>query len=57
MSVALGSTIAAKWPASSFFLIGLFIAIERIMNGWARLILALAARAAGGAPPHAELPA
>jgi uncharacterized membrane protein HdeD (DUF308 family) len=44
--VVLGSLIAARWPASSFFVIGLFIAIELIANGWTMLVLALAARSA-----------
>lgn len=44
-AVVLGVLIAARWPASSFFVIGRFIAIERVMNGWT--MIALAARAAG----------
>jgi uncharacterized membrane protein HdeD (DUF308 family) len=54
--VLLGGMIAARWPASSFFVIGLFIAIELIANGWTMVTLALAARAAG-AHPQVEQPA
>jgi len=54
--VVLGGLIAAKWPASSFFVIGMFIAIELIANGWTMVMLALAARAARADPP-AEQPA
>jgi len=54
--VLLGGMIAARWPASSFFVIGLFIAIELIANGWTMVTLALAARAAG-ANPQVEQPA
>ncbi len=44
ISALLGVMIAAKWPASSFFVIGLFIGIELIVNGWTLVIVALAAR-------------
>ncbi|HXK23751.1 MAG TPA: HdeD family acid-resistance protein [Myxococcota bacterium] len=46
ISVALGVFIAAGWPATSFTVIGLFIAIELIFNGWTMVVLALAARRA-----------
>jgi len=45
--VALGGMIASGWPASSFFVIGLFISVELILHGWTMVALALAARAAG----------
>ncbi len=51
--VVLGALIAAKWPASSFFVIGLFIAIELIAHGWTLVVLALAARSAGSEPQPA----
>ena len=49
--VALGGMIASGWPASSFFVIGLFISIELILHGWTLVALALAARSAGGPGP------
>jgi uncharacterized membrane protein HdeD (DUF308 family) len=49
--VVLGALIAARWPASSFFVIGLFIAIELIANGWTMVVLALAARSADSRAP------
>lgn len=45
--VAVGGMIAAGWPASSFFVIGVFIAIELILHGWTLVALALAARSVG----------
>lgn len=52
--VALGGMIAAGWPASSLFVIGLFVSIELILHGWTMVALALAARASGrpGASPQ-----
>lgn len=47
ISIALGAMIIAKWPASGLWVIGLFVAIELIFNGWAYLFVALAARRAG----------
>jgi uncharacterized membrane protein HdeD (DUF308 family) len=54
--VTLGGMIATRWPASSFFLIGLFIAIELIANGRTIVMVVLAARASG-ASPQVEQPA
>ncbi|MCG6896987.1 MAG: HdeD family acid-resistance protein [Thiocapsa sp.] len=47
ISIALGAMIIAKWPASGLWVIGLFVAIELIFNGWSYLFVALAARRAG----------
>jgi uncharacterized membrane protein HdeD (DUF308 family) len=47
VSVVLGGLILAQWPQSGLWVIGLFIAIELIFNGWSYLFIALAARAAG----------
>ncbi len=44
MAVALGTMIVAKWPVSGLWVIGLFVAIELIMNGWSMITVALAAR-------------
>lgn len=54
--VLLGGMIASGWPASSLFVIGLFISIELILHGWTMVALALAARSAGG-PGAAPQPA
>ena len=48
LAVFLGVMILSRWPASGMVVIGLFIAIEMIINGWTYIMLALAARAAGG---------
>ena len=49
ISILLGSMILAQWPASGFWVIGLFVAIEMIMNGWSSVFVALAARKAAKA--------
>jgi uncharacterized membrane protein HdeD (DUF308 family) len=46
VTVLLGAMIAAQWPASGYWVIGLFVAIEMIMNGWSCVLIALAARRA-----------
>jgi uncharacterized membrane protein HdeD (DUF308 family) len=43
-AVMLGLMILTRWPASSLVVIGLFISIELIMNGWTAMAVALAAR-------------
>ncbi len=43
-TVVLGAMILAKWPVSGLWVIGLFVAIELIMNGWSIIMVALAAR-------------
>jgi len=49
VSIILGGIILAKWPLSGLFVIGLFIAIELMVNGWSYIFIALAARKAGKA--------
>jgi len=46
ISILLGGMILAQWPASGFWVIGLFVAIEMIVNGWSSVFIALAARKA-----------
>lgn len=46
VSIILGGLIMANWPLSGLFVIGLFIAIELITNGWSYIFFALAARKA-----------
>jgi len=47
VSIVLGVLIYLQWPFSALWLIGLFVAIDLIVHGWAYIFLALAARAAG----------
>jgi len=49
ISIALGAMILAQWPATGFWVIGLFVAIEMIFNGWSSVFVALAARKAAKA--------
>ena len=53
ISILLGLVIAARWPVSGLFVIGVFVAIELIIHGWSYLFLALAAKNAG-APVTSE---
>jgi uncharacterized membrane protein HdeD (DUF308 family) len=46
ISIVLGGIILAHWPLSGLFVIGLFIAVELITNGWSYIFIALAARKA-----------
>jgi uncharacterized membrane protein HdeD (DUF308 family) len=46
ISILLGAMILAQWPASGFWVIGLFVSIEMIFNGWSSVFVALAARKA-----------
>ncbi len=43
-SIILGGLIYAQWPVSGLWIIGLFIAIEMILHGWAYIFVALAAK-------------
>lgn len=45
-SIALGAVILVGWPISGLWVIGLFIAIELLINGWTAIFLGLAARRA-----------
>jgi uncharacterized membrane protein HdeD (DUF308 family) len=47
ISIILGGIILANWPLSGLFVIGLFISVELITNGWSYIFIALAARKAG----------
>ncbi|MDQ7783731.1 MAG: HdeD family acid-resistance protein [Desulfomonilaceae bacterium] len=50
VSIVLGLIILAEWPISGLWVIGLFISIELVVNGWSYIFVALAARQAGKAP-------
>jgi uncharacterized membrane protein HdeD (DUF308 family) len=43
-ALVLGGLLLAKWPVSGLFAIGLFVAIELIMQGWTLVVLSMAAR-------------
>lgn len=43
-SLILGIMILTQWPLSGLWVIGLFISIEMIVNGWSYILLALAIR-------------
>jgi uncharacterized membrane protein HdeD (DUF308 family) len=45
ISVLIGVLILSSWPASSLFIIGLFIGIDLLFAGWAYIMAALTARA------------
>ncbi len=44
ITLALGVMIFVQWPAASYWIIGLFIAIDLIFSGWANIMLALRLR-------------
>lgn len=46
ISIVLGGMIIAQWPESGLWVIGLFVAIELVFNGWSYIFVALAARKA-----------
>jgi uncharacterized membrane protein HdeD (DUF308 family) len=48
VSILLGGMIIFQWPVSGLWVIGLFVAVELILNGWSYVFVALAARKAGG---------
>ena len=43
-AIILGVLILAQWPMSGLWVIGLFIAIEMLINGWTYIFLAFAIR-------------
>lgn len=49
LAVFMGAIIAARWPIAGLWVIGLFVAIELLINGWSYIFVALAARAASKA--------
>src|SRR5512137_617195 len=49
VSVVLGVMIWNRWPASSLWIIGMFVCIDMILEGWNYVMLALVARKAGEA--------
>ncbi len=49
VSITLGVMIFSQWPVSGLWVIGLFVAIEMIVNGWSYIFIALAAKNTGKA--------
>lgn len=49
IALLLGIIIMAYWPAASLFIIGLFIGIELLFNGWTYIILSISAKSAARA--------
>ena len=43
MAIVLGVLILLQWPYSGMWVLGLFIAIEMLANGWAHIFIAIAA--------------
>jgi uncharacterized membrane protein HdeD (DUF308 family) len=46
-SILLGAIIIAEWPSSALWVIGLFIALDLIINGWTYIMIALVAKQIG----------
>lgn len=44
VSLLLGTLIMSHWPASSLYIIGLFVGVDLLFFGWAYVMAALAAR-------------
>lgn len=46
VSIILGGIIMANWPVSGLWIIGLFVSIELMVNGWSYIFVALSAKSA-----------
>ena len=44
ISILLGAMIWSSWPVSGLWVIGMFIGIDMIFDGWTEIMLALSAR-------------
>ncbi|MGA7873576.1 MAG: HdeD family acid-resistance protein [Candidatus Binatus sp.] len=51
ISLFLGFCIMSSWPVSGLWVIGLFIGIDMIFDGWTEVILALSSGSGGGSAP------
>src|SRR5262249_29615329 len=54
ISVLLGISIWRQWPESSLWVIGLFIGIDLVFNGWLWVMLGLMVKAPAPAPGQTE---
>ena len=52
IAILMGAVIILQWPVSGFWVIGLFVAVEMIMNGWATIAIAVTAKNVGLKPEH-----
>ena len=43
-AIVLGVMIINRWPVSGLWVIGMFVAIELLINGWGMIMISLAAR-------------
>lgn len=48
-AIVLGMMILNNWPVSGLWVIGMFVAIELIFNGWSMIMISLAAKKLGQA--------
>ena len=51
ISLALGIMIWRQWPESSLWVIGIFVGIDMLFNGWSLIMLALTLRSCRGRRP------
>jgi uncharacterized membrane protein HdeD (DUF308 family) len=51
ISLFLGFCIMSSWPVSGLWIIGLFIGIDMIFDGWTEVMLALSSGVGGGSAP------
>jgi uncharacterized membrane protein HdeD (DUF308 family) len=57
ISLFLGFSIMSSWPVSGLWVIGLFIGIDMIFDGWTEVMLALSVGSGGGPAPAQPVPA
>jgi len=57
ISMILGFCIMDSWPVSGTWVIGLFIGIDMIFDGWTEVMLALSVGSGGGPTPPQAVPA
>ncbi|MGB8684158.1 MAG: HdeD family acid-resistance protein [Candidatus Binatus sp.] len=57
ISLILGFCIMDSWPVSGLWVIGLFIGIDMIFDGWTEVMLALSVGSGGGPTPPQAVPA
>ncbi len=57
ITLLLGILIVRQWPASGFLVIGLFIGIEMIFNGWSWIMIAVDLRKLGRVQTSGRSPA
>lgn len=54
ISLILGGVILAGWPATSLWVIGLFVAVELLLNGWSLVMLGVAVHTIRPAEPTVQ---